>query len=128
MFISVLFNTTFRSLFYYYLALIAQWSHFVFVLFYQDKRLKRAYGYSPVSKRAEVKRMAQNWGQRITAIPIICKEGMIDLCLYVGNINGATFEDLVDEKLCPSLLPFDGINPRSVVIMGTGESLATIES
>ena len=63
--------------------------------------------------------MAQNWGPRITAIPIICTEGMIDLGLYQGNVNGATFEGFVDEKLCPNLLPFDGINPRSVVIMGT---------
>ena len=70
--------------------------------------------------------MAQNWGPRITAIPIICTEGMIDLGLYQGNVNGATFEDFVDEKLCPNLLPFNGINPRSVVIMGTGESLATL--
>ena len=96
------------------------------LLFHQDKRVKRAYGYSPIGKRAEVKCMAQNWGPRITAIPTICTEGMIDLGLYRGNVNGATFEDFVDEKLCPNLLPFNGINPRSVVIMGTGESLATL--
>ena len=120
--VCLLSNTTFRSLFCYYLALIVQWSHFVFVflfLFYQDKRLKRTNGYSPIGKRAEVKRMAQNWGPRMTAIPIICTEGMIDLGLYQGNVNGATFEGFVDEKLCPNLLPFDGINPRSLVIMGT---------
>lgn len=85
----------------------------------RDKRLKRTNGYSPIGKRAEVKRMAQNWGPRMTAIPIICTEGMIDLGLYQGNVNGATFEGFVDEKLCPNLLPFDGISPRSVVIMGT---------
>ncbi|XP_022780415.1 uncharacterized protein LOC111321714 [Stylophora pistillata] len=61
--------------------------------------------------------MAQNWGPRITAVPIICTEGMIDVGLYQGNVSGATFEGFVDEKLCPNLLPFDGINPRSVVIM-----------
>ena len=74
-----------------------------------------------------MKLMAQNWGPRITAIPIICTEGMTDLGLHQGNVNGATFEDFVDEKLRLDLLPFDGINPRSVVIMGTGESLATLE-
>lgn len=42
---------------------------------------------------------------------------MIDLGLYQGNVNGATFEGFVDEKLCTNLLPFDGINPRSVAIM-----------
>ena len=65
--------------------------------------------------------MTQNWGLRITAIPILCTEGMIDLGLYQGNVNGATFKDFVDEKLCPNLLPFYGINLRSVVIVGTRE-------
>ncbi|XP_022810123.1 uncharacterized protein LOC111347135 [Stylophora pistillata] len=60
--------------------------------------------------------MAQNWGPRITAIPI-CSERMIEVGLYQGNVNGATFEGFVDEKLCLNLLPFNGINPRSVVIM-----------
>lgn len=60
----------------------------------------------------------QNWGPRITAIPLICTEGIIDTGIYEGNINGATFHDFVTEKLCPNLLPFDGINPRSVVILG----------
>ena len=32
----------------------------------------------------------------------------------------------VDEKLCPNLLPFNGINLRSVVIMGTREYLAIL--
>ena len=54
-----------------------------------------------------MKHVAQNWGPRITAIPVICTEGMIDLGLYQGNVNGATFEDFVDEKLCPNLLPFN---------------------
>jgi len=99
---------------------------FVFLSFYQDKRHKRTYVYSPIGKRAEVKCTAQNRGPRITAISIIRTEGMIDLGLFQGNVNGVTFEDLVDEKLCPNLLSFNGINPRSVVIMGTRESLATL--
>ena len=43
--------------------------------------------------------MAQNWGPHKTAFPILCTEEMIDLGLYQGNVNGATFEDFVDEKL-----------------------------
>ena len=94
---------------------------FFLILFYQDKRLKHTNGYSPIGKGAEVKRMAQNWGPHKTAFPILCTEGMIDLGLYQGNVNGATFEDFVDEKLCSNLLPFYGINLRSVVIVGTRE-------
>ena len=84
----------------------------------QDKRLSGSYGYSPVGTRATVKRQAQNWGPRITAIPIICMEGMVEVGIYQGNVDGARFEEFVDQKLCPNLLPFNGVNPRSVVIMG----------
>ena len=32
--------------------------------------------------------------------------------------NGDVFLQFVNERLVPNLLPFDGVNPRSVVIMG----------
>ena len=35
----------------------------------------------------------------VTAIPILCTEGMVDLGLYEGNVNAATFLDFVTEKL-----------------------------
>ena len=99
---------------------------FFFNFILSGQKTKRTNGCSPIGKRAEVKRMTQNWGLRITAIPILCTEGMIDLGLYQGNVNGATFKDFVDEKLCPNLLPFNGINSRSVLMMGTRESLAIL--
>ena len=99
---------------------------FFFNFILSGQKTKRTNGCSPIGKRAEVKGMTQNWGLRITAIPILCTEGMIDLGLYQGNVNGATFKDFVDEKLCPNLLPFNGINSRSVLIMGTRESLAIL--
>ena len=74
--------------------------------------------WSLVGKRAEVKRFTQNWGPRITAIPLICTEGIIDIGIYEGNMKGATFHEFVTEKLCLNVLPFDGRNPRSVVILG----------
>lgn len=55
-----------------------------------DKRLSRSYGYSPVGTRATVKRQAQNWGPRITAISIICMEGMVEVGIYQGNVDGTT--------------------------------------
>jgi len=94
-------------------------------LLLQDKRLSRSYGYSPVGTGATVKRQAQNWGPRITAIPIICMEGMVEVGIYQGNIGGARFEEFVDQNLCPNLLPFNGVNPRSVVIVGKVKLFAT---
>ena len=45
-------------------------------------------------------------------------QGMVEVGIYQGNVDGARFEKFVDQKLCPNLLPFNGVNPRSVVIMG----------
>ena len=102
---------------------------FVFVqidlLLLQDKRLSRCYGYSPVGARATVKRQAQNWGPRISAIPIICMEGIIEVGIYQGNVDGARFEEFVNQKLCPNLRPFNGVSPRSMVIMGKVKLFAT---
>ena len=67
-----------------------------------------------------VKKFMQNWGRRITAIPIICNEGIIDIGMYAGNVNAVTFLNFVTDKLCPNLLPFNGRNLRSVVILGKG--------
>ena len=46
-----------------------------------------------------MKRKKQNWGPRITAIPIVCTEGMIDLGIYRGNVDGERFEEFVNHKL-----------------------------
>ena len=37
--------------------------------------------------------------------------------LVEGSVNGDKFEEFVTETLIPILNPFDGTNPRSVVIM-----------
>ena len=92
-------------------------------IMWQDKRISHFYGRSLVGERAVVKKVMQNWGPRITAIPILCSEGMVDLGLYEGNVNAATFLDFVTEKLCPNILPFNGVNLQSVVILGKKDGL-----
>ena len=91
------------------------------LLLLQDKRLS----CSLVSTRATVKHQAQSWGPRITAIPIICMEGMVEVGIYQGNVDGARFEEFVDQKLCLNLLSYNGVDPRSVVIMGKVKFSAT---
>ena len=88
------------------------------VYMWQDKISSGCYGRSLVEKRAVVKKLMQNWGLRVTAIPILCTKGMVDLGLYEGNVNAATSQDFVTETLCPNILPFNGVNPRSIVIPG----------
>ena len=67
-----------------------------------------------------VKKFMPNWGPRITAIPIICTEGIIDIGMYARNVNAVSFLNFANDKLCPNLLPFNGRNPRSVVILSKG--------
>ena len=85
----------------------------------QDKRILRSHGYSLKGQRAKVKRRYSPWGPRITAIPVISyNEGLLDVGLYKGHVNGETFLDFVNDVLTPCLLPFNGYNPRSIVILG----------
>ena len=65
-----------------------------------------------------VKQFRQPWGLGITTIPVFCTDGIVDLGIYEGNVNAATFQNFVKDKLCPNLLPFNGINPRSMVVLG----------
>ena len=64
-----------------------------------------------LGKEQWLKHFMQNWGPRITAIPVICTEGIIDIGMYVGNVNAVAFLNFVTDKLCPNLLPFNGRNP-----------------
>ena len=67
----------------------------------------RKYGYSvrgiPICDQRILVR-----GTRYTAIPVLSTE---------GTMNGERFSEFVRDVLLPHLNPFNGINPRSVVIM-----------
>ena len=76
----------------------------------------RKYGYGirgirPVKRRLLVR------GTRYSAIPIMSVYGLQDVYLAEGTINGDRFVHFVKECLLPMLMPFNGINPFSVVIM-----------
>ena len=59
-----------------------------------------------------------NWGPRISAIPIASTAGLLDVGIYRGNVNSDVFLGFVHDHLAPNVLPFKGINPRSIVVMG----------
>ncbi|CAB4034733.1 Hypothetical predicted protein [Paramuricea clavata] len=82
-----------------------------------DKRLLRSYGYNLKGRRARIRRRYLPLGPRITAIPIICNEGLLDVAMYEGHVNGETFLEFVNDVLIPCLVLFDGFNPRSIVIL-----------
>ena len=76
----------------------------------------RKYGYSvrgrPLSDHHLLVR-----GTRYTAIPIISIEGIHDVYLREGTMDGNQFEHFVQSSLLPILQPFNNINIRSVVVL-----------
>ena len=76
------------------------------------------YGHNFVGTRAGVARQHVNWGPRISAIPIACTAGLLDVGIYRGNVDANTFLEFIRDHLVPNLLLFNGVNPHSVVIMG----------
>ena len=78
----------------------------------------RSHGYSARGQKANIYRRRLAWGPRITAISVISTEGILDVRIYRGHINAERFLYFVNETLIPCLQPFDGVNSRSVVILG----------
>lgn len=76
----------------------------------------RKYGYSlrgmPLSDHRLLVR-----GVRYSAIPIMSMEGIHDVYITEGTVDGVQFSEFVRSSLLPILMPFNSINPRSVVIM-----------
>ena len=76
----------------------------------------RKFGYSirgipPVDHRLLVR------GTRYSAIPVMSVAGIHDVYLAEGSVDGDRFSHYVTEYLLPVLLPFNGTNPHSIVIM-----------
>ena len=68
-------------------------------------------GIRPVDHRILVR------GVRYSAIPVVSMDGVHDVYLAEGSVNGDKFELFIRECLLPILSPFNGSNPRSIVIM-----------
>ena len=68
-------------------------------------------GIRPIDHRILIR------GARYSAIPVMSVQGIHDVFLAEGSINGERFEFFIRNYLLPVLMPFNGINPLSVVIM-----------
>ena len=56
-------------------------------------------------------------GTRYSAIPIVSVVGVHDVYIAEGNMNGERFTKFVQDSLLTILMPFNGTNPCSIVIM-----------
>ena len=82
-----------------------------------DRRCSlRKYGYGlrgirPVKRRLLVR------GVRYSTIPVMSINGIEDVLITEGTINGDRFSYFIRTCLLPLLQPFNNLNPMSVVIM-----------
>lgn len=80
------------------------------------RKLVRDYGYGirGIPPRDRTLKLS---GKRYSVIAAISKDGVEDIYIQEGNVNGAVFLDFIRRCLIPVLMPFNGHNPKSIVIM-----------
>ena len=76
----------------------------------------RRYGYSIRGKPLTSQVMLAR-GERVSAIACISVSGLLDVMTVKGTTNGDDFYTFVQAYLLPHLMPFNGVNPHSVVIL-----------
>ena len=76
----------------------------------------RKYGYSMRGKPLKNYLLLVR-GERISAIACISVAGLIDVKTVRGTSDGDVVYDFVQKYLLPHLMPFNGTNPHSVVVM-----------
>ena len=76
----------------------------------------RKFGYSLRGRRCVAKKLLVR-GERVSAIGAITLNGILDYKFIRGTTNGDLFLDFIEENLLPHLMPFDGTNENSIVVM-----------
>lgn len=80
------------------------------------RNILRKYGYSlrgkPPCNHSLLVR-----GERVSAIACMSIQGILDVKIVKGTSNGDIFYEFLHSNLLPHLMPFDGRNPHSVVVL-----------
>lgn len=76
----------------------------------------RRYGYSIRGKPAKDHTLLVR-GARISAIACMSLAGLLDVKTHRGTVDSGVFYSFVQTHLLPILMPYNGINPHSVVIL-----------
>ena len=80
----------------------------------KDHILKFGYairGCTPVTHRTLVR------GKRVNSIAAMTSSGILAVDTKIGTVDGHTFFDFVRGMLIPNMMPFNGTNPNSVILM-----------
>ena len=76
----------------------------------------RKYGYS-MRGRPALNHSFLIRGERISATACISLHGLLNVKTFERTSNNDTFNDFVQENLLPHVMPFDGKNHHSVVVL-----------
>jgi len=76
----------------------------------------RAKGYSLRGKPA-MKQQLLVRGEHVSTVCVMSVEGILACKIMRGGVDADRFLDVMETSLLPIVMPFDGINPRSIVIM-----------
>ena len=76
----------------------------------------RRFGYS-LRGEAPVCHHLLHRGRRISAIAVMSTDGLITYDLVHESVNGERFMQFLQGKLVPEMLPYDGENPHSILVM-----------
>ena len=76
----------------------------------------RKFGYSLRGKRTMSRKLLYR-GRHVSTIAALSVSGMLDYRFVDGKVDGAMFRDFVDRHLLRHLMPFNGTNPHSIVML-----------
>ncbi len=76
----------------------------------------RKFGYALRGEPAVYHRLLVR-GKRVSAIAAISSDGLVDVELTTGSVNSDKFLDFVPGSLIPNVMPFDGCNSKSILIL-----------
>lgn len=80
------------------------------------KNALRKFGYSIRGRPATCIKLLSK-GKRYSAIAIMSTSSLLDCYVVADTVDGDVFYDFVQSSLLPLLMPFNGVNPNSVVVM-----------
>ena len=76
----------------------------------------RKFGYSLRGKCTRAQKLVAR-GRHVSAICAILLKGVLECQFESGSVSGEAFYNFIELNLLPHLMPFNGINENSVVIM-----------
>ena len=76
----------------------------------------RRHGFGVRGKLVQCQKLLVR-GERISVIVAMTVNGIIDLQIVRGSVDGDIFMNFIQRVLLPNLMPFNGTNPNSVVLL-----------